>query len=163
MTNRGSSHAATPAHVTVRRLGAADASWARLLNELFDAGMVWDAGEGRRFLADPANLLVVAFWDDMPCGFATAHRLQRFDRRRAEALLYEIGVDETHQRRGIGAALVEEVKRWAAEAGADEVWVLTERTNAAAMALYRGSGGVEDEADTVMFTIPIAAGGETAG
>ena len=163
MTNRPSSPAATPSRVTVRRLGAADASWARLLNELFDVGMVWDAGEGRRFLADPANLLVVAFWDDVPCGFATAHRLQRFDRRRAEALLYEIGVDETHQRRGIGAALVEEVKRWAAEVGADEVWVLTERTNAAAMALYRASSGVEDEADTVMFTIPIAAGGETAG
>ena len=143
-------------HLTVRRLGAADASWARLLNELFDAGMVWDAGEGRRFLADPANLLVVAFWDDIPCGFATAHRLQRFDRRRAEALLYEIGVAEPYQRRGIGAALVEEIRRWAADVGADEVWVLAEGEDAEAIAFYRAIGGHADAQGAVMFTFPVA-------
>lgn len=161
MTNRPSSPAATPSRVTVRRLGAADASWARLLNELFDVGMVWDAGEGRRFLADPANLLVVAFWDDVPCGFATAHRLQRFDRRRAEVLLYEIGVEEGRQRKGIGAVLVEEVKRWAAEVGADEVWVLAEGQDAGAIAFYRAIGGRADAQGAVMFTFAIA-GRETA-
>ena len=136
--------AETPNQLTVRRLGAADASWARLLNELFDVGMVWDAGEGRRFLADPANLLVVAFWDDIPCGFATAHRLQRFDRRRAEVLLYEIGVEEPFQRRGVGRALVEEAKRWSAELGAGELWALTENDNAPARALYAATGGREE-------------------
>lgn len=156
MTNRPSSQAAAPSHVTVRRLGAADAGWARLLNELFDAGVVWDAGEGRRFLADPANLLVVAFWDDAPCGFATAHRLQRFDRRRAEVLLYEIGVDEAYQRRGIGAALVEEVRHWAGEVGADEVWVLAEGDDARAQAFYRAIGGHADEQGAVMFTFSVA-------
>lgn len=162
MPNRPSSPAATPSPVTVRRLGAADASWARLLNELFDVGMVWDAGEGRRFLADPANVLVVAFWDDAPCGFASAHRLQRFDRRRAEVLLYEIGVEEGRQRRGIGAALVEEVKHWAAEVGADEVWVLAEGQDAGAIAFYRAIGGRADAQGAVMFTFAIA-GEETAG
>jgi GNAT superfamily N-acetyltransferase len=147
----------TSAHLSVRRLQVADASWARLLNELFDEGMVWDDTQGRRFLADPSNLLVVAFWDEIPCGFATAHRLQRFDRRRAEVLLYEIGVDERYQRRGAGLALVNAVKRWAAEVGADEVWVLTERTNTAATALYRAGGGYEDGTETVMFTIPVAS------
>lgn len=141
---------------TVRRLEAVDASWARLLNELFDAGTVWDAGEGRRFLADPANLLVVAFCDDMPCGFATAYRLQRVDRRRAEVLLYEIGVDEAYQRRGIGAALVEEVRRWAADVGADEVWVLAEADDVQAQAFYRAIGGHADEQGAMMFTFPVA-------
>jgi GNAT superfamily N-acetyltransferase len=153
--------AETPNQLTVRRLGVADASWARLLNELFDVGMVWDAGEGRRFLADPANLLVVAFWDDVPSGFATAHRLQRFDRRRAEVLLYEIGVEESDQRRGIGAALVDEVKRWAGEVGADEVWVLAEGSDARAIAFYRAIGGHADEQGAVMFTFSIA--GELEG
>jgi GNAT superfamily N-acetyltransferase len=143
-------------HLAVRRLGAADASWARLLNDLFDAGKVWDAGEGRRFLADPANLLVVAFWDDVPCGFATAHRLQRFDRRRAEALLYEIGVAEPSQRRGIGAALVEEIRRWAAEVGADEVWVLAEGDGAQAQTFYRAIGGQPDDRGAMMFTFSVA-------
>jgi hypothetical protein len=39
-------------HLSVRRLQAADASWARLLNELFDEGMVWDASEGRRAMLE---------------------------------------------------------------------------------------------------------------
>ena len=154
---------APPARLTVRRLPSVDASLAAQLDLLFDEAMDWDERGGRRFLADPANLLAVAFWDGLPCGFVTAHRPQRFDRRRAEVLLYEIGVDEGRLRRGIGAAMVAEVGRWAAEVGADEVWLLTERANAAAMALYRAGGGVEDGADTVMFTIPVAAAGETSG
>ena len=142
----------------MRRLQSVDASLAAQLNRLFDEGMEWDEREGRRFLADPANLLVVAFWDDTPCGFATAHQLQRVDRRRAEVLLYEIGVDDPYQRRGIGAALVAEVRRWAAEVGADEVWVLAEGEDDRAQAFYRAIGGHADEQGAVMFTFPVAAG-----
>ncbi len=65
-------------------------------------------------------------------------------------LLYEIGVEEPFQRRGVGRALVEEAKRWAAEVGADELWVLTEDDNAPARALYAATGGRE-ETGLVMF------------
>jgi aminoglycoside 3-N-acetyltransferase I len=110
---------------------------------------------GRRFLADPANLLVVAFWGEEACGFATAHRLQRVDRRRAEVLLYEIAVADSYQRRGIGAALVEEINRWAAGVGADEVWVLAEGDDDRAQAFYRAIGGQPDERGAMMFTFPV--------
>jgi GNAT superfamily N-acetyltransferase len=70
--------------------------------------------------------------------------LQRFDRRGAEVLLYEIGVEEPFQRRGVGRALVEEAKRWAAELAADELWVLTEDDNVPARALYAATGGREE-------------------
>ena len=101
------------------------------------------------------DLFLVARWDGRPCGFLTAHRLQRFDRRRAEVLLYEIGVDDRFRRRGVGAALIAEVKRWAREVGADEVWVLTNTGNAAAMGLYASTGGEEDVPGTTMFTYRI--------
>jgi GNAT superfamily N-acetyltransferase len=139
-------------------VASVDASLAAQLDPLFDEGMEWDEREGRRFLADPGNLLLVAFWGDVPCGFATAHRLQRFDRRRAEVLLYEIGVDEAYQRRGIGAAMVKEINRWAAEVAAAEVWVLAEGDDDRAQAFYRAIGGQPDERGAMMFTFPVASG-----
>ncbi len=129
--------------LTVRRETAVDAALAARLDAMFDEGVAWDAEQGRRFLADPDALLLVARWDGEPCGFLTAYRLQRFDRRRAEAVLYEIGVEEPFQRRGAGRALVEVAKRWATEVGAVDLWVLTEEDNTPARALYAATGGRE--------------------
>lgn len=129
--------------LTIRRETEVDAGLAAQLDAMFDEGVAWDADQGRRFLADPDALLLVARWDGETCGFLTAYRLQRFDRRRAEVVLYEIGVEEPYRRRGAGRALVEAAKRWATEVGADELWVLTEEDNAPARALYAATGGRE--------------------
>ncbi len=138
--------------VTVERLTNIDSTLLPGLNDLFDEGIVWDEEQGERFLKNPDNLFLLARWDGEMCGFLTAHRLQRFDRRRAEVLLYEIGVDEGYQRRGVGRALIGEVRRWAKEVGADEVWVLTEASNLAAMGLYASTGGEADAPGTTIFT-----------
>ena len=135
--------------LTVFRETTVDAGLAAELDALFDEGVTWDTEQGRRFLAHPDTLLLVARWDGQVCGFLTAYRLQRFDRRPAEVLLYEIGVDETFQRRGAGRALVEEAKRWAAEVGADELWVMTEDDNVPARALYAATGGREETGFTM--------------
>jgi ribosomal protein S18 acetylase RimI-like enzyme len=127
--------------LTVRRETTVDAVLAAALDAIFDEGMCWDAEQGQRFLAHPDTLLLVARWNGEVCGFLSAYRLQRFDRRRAEVLLYEIGIAEPFQRRGAGRALVEEAKRWTAEVSADELWVLTEDNNTPARALYVATGG----------------------
>ena len=136
--------------LTVRRETAVDAVLAAELDAMFDEGVSWDTTQGQRFLTHPDTLLLVARWDGEACGFLSAYRLQRFDRRGAEVLLYEIGVAAPFQRRGVGRALVAEAKRWAVEVGADELWVLTEDDNAPARALYAATGGHE-ETGLVMF------------
>jgi ribosomal protein S18 acetylase RimI-like enzyme len=141
--------------ISIQRLTNVDGDLATRLNALFDDGTVWDNAQGHRFLENPDNLFLAASWGGHICGFLTAHRLQRFDARRAEVLLYEIGVHEDFRQRGIGTALIAAVKRWAREVGADEVWVLTNSDNVAAMALYRGTGGEEDVPGTTMFTYQI--------
>jgi GNAT superfamily N-acetyltransferase len=140
----------SPGSLIIRRETSVDATLAAELDSMFDEGVVWDTEQGERFLAHPDTLLLVARWDGEACGFLSAYRLQRFDHRRAEVLLYEIGVQEPFQRRGIGRALIEEAKRWAAEVGADELWVLTEEGNAPARALYAAAGGREEH-DLTMF------------
>lgn len=139
-----------------------DAALAAELNRLFDEGMVWDEAQGVRFLADPDNLLLVARCEGRACGFVSAHRLQRFDARRAEVLLYEIDVAPAFQRRGIGRALIAGVTAWAREVGADEVWVLTEADNAAGMGLYAATGGELGGEWTRMFTYRIEESGRGA-
>jgi ribosomal protein S18 acetylase RimI-like enzyme len=67
-------------------------------------------------------------------------------------LLYEIGVHAEFRRRRIGSALVGEVKRWAREVGAAQVWVLTGTANVAANALYTATGGQSDGSSTVMYS-----------
>jgi ribosomal protein S18 acetylase RimI-like enzyme len=141
--------------LVIERLTAVDDALAAQLDAVFGDGKAWDDAQGRRFLRNPDNLFLIARWGGRVCGFLTAHRLQRFDRRRAAVLLYEIGVHDRFRRRGVGTALIVEAKRWAKEVGADEVWVLTDAGNAAAMALYAATGGQADTPGTTMFVYRI--------
>lgn len=141
--------------ITVRRLVSIGPGEVAGLDALFDDDVRWDAAEGARFLSDPNNLFLLAECDGVPCGFLTAHRLQRFDARRAEVLLYEVGVDDAYQRRGAARTMVEGLRHWAAEVGASEIWVLTEVDNEVANAFYLGTGGAPDEDDVRLYTYPV--------
>ena len=112
----------------------------------------WVPEQAQAFVANPDNLLLLATIPDLICGIVIAHRLQRLDTLRAEVLLYSIDVHESMRRQGVGHALVEATTAWARELGADCTWVLTERSNHAAMALYRAAGGTDDIPDVAMFT-----------
>jgi GNAT superfamily N-acetyltransferase len=120
-----------------------------------DEGTKWDHEQGELFLKNKDNALFAAFVGDELIGYVYAQRLQRFDARKAEVLIYEISVNENHREKGIGKALIKTVNTWAKEVGADESWVLTYSSNIPAMALYKSAGGVEDEPGTRMFTYKI--------
>jgi ribosomal protein S18 acetylase RimI-like enzyme len=64
-------------------------------------------------------------------------------------LVYDVGVEERHRRRGIARALLDRVAELARENGIREGFVLTEPDNSAANALYESAGGVRS--DVVMW------------
>ena len=148
---------ASKQQIRIELIKKVDAAFINQLNVLLDEGMEWDSQQGEKFLKDSNNALFVAFLENQAVGFLTANRLQRFDKRGAEVLLYEIGVREDARQKGIGKALINEVKLWAKESGADEVWVLTNRSNTAAVALYQSVGGETESpnSDEVMFNFKI--------
>ena len=80
----------------------------------------------------------------------TAYELKMFKRETTEMFLYEIGVDEDHQQKGVATALIEFLKEICASKGIVEMFVGTEKDNIAARKLYATTGGVADE-DSVWF------------
>ena len=139
--------------VAITRLTALDGAVLAEINREFGFG--WDPTHAARFLRDPDNFLLVATTDRRLCGVLYGYRLQRLDRRAADVLLYSIDVRERDRRQGVGRRLVEATKRWAAEIGSHEVWVVTDRANTAAVALYRSAGGVAEAPEAVTFVFPI--------
>ena len=108
---------------------------------LFDSAPRPDAA--RRFVAEPGHHLLIAYVDGVPAGMVTGVEMTHPDKG-TEMFLYELGVDEPYRGRGIGRALVSALADLARERGCYGMWVLTDEDNDAALATYRGAGGVRE-------------------
>lgn len=104
-----------------------------------------------QFLTDPRHHLAAAIDGDQIVGFASGVHYVHPDKP-AEMWINEVGVAPSHQARGLGKALVQTLLQHAKRLGCREAWVLTERSNYAAMRLYASAGAEEAPHDQVMFT-----------
>jgi ribosomal protein S18 acetylase RimI-like enzyme len=144
--------------VEIRILGAGDAS---VLENVAD-GVFDDAVNPKLsadFLSDPRHHMCAALDDGVVVGFGSAVHYVHPDKP-AQLWINEVGVADSHQKRGIGKAIVWRLVGLAGELGCSEAWVLTEDSNTAARALYRSAGG-EETTGVVMTTFPVKAPSET--
>lgn len=117
----------------------------------------------RMFLANPMNHLVVAVVEDAAepasdgtvIGMASAISYVHPDKP-LQLFINEVGVAERYRRHGIGTRLIEFLLERARTLGCTEAWVATEVGNSAARALYRASGGREDDERAVVYTYELA-------
>jgi aminoglycoside 6'-N-acetyltransferase I len=131
----------------VRLLGPGDeAVLARVADDVFDNAV--DPALARRFLADPRHHIVVAVADGLVVGFVSAVDYLHPDKP-PELWINEAGVAPDYQRRGIATALMRAMFAHGQTLGCTVAWLGTERSNAAAMGLYRSMGGELAEADTI--------------
>jgi ribosomal protein S18 acetylase RimI-like enzyme len=96
----------------------------------------------RAFLADPANILLLAYDGPLAVGMATATILRHPDKPPA-MFINEVGTRESHQHQGIATALMDRMIATARARGCQGIWLGTEPDNVAALALYRKLGGKE--------------------
>jgi len=68
----------------------------------------------------------------------------------------EVGVDDAHQKQGIGKQLVQRLLEHGRSLGCRESWVATEMDNTAARPLYVACGGRRDNDDAVVYWFPTA-------
>jgi len=135
------------AAVEIKQMRPGDEEAVAAASGLFDGPADPDAT--RRFLASPGHHLFVAYESGVPAGFVSGVEITHPDKG-TEMFLYELGVDESFQRRGIGRALVGRLAQVAREAGCYGMWVLTDADNTGALATYR-SGGASEQSDHVML------------
>jgi ribosomal protein S18 acetylase RimI-like enzyme len=128
-------------NVEVRLLRSGDeAVFARVAEEVFDNAV--DPNLTREFLADPRHHIAVALDDGLVVGFASGLHYVHPDKP-AELWINEVGVAPPHRRQGVGGRLIAALLTHGRALGCVNAWVLTDRDNEAARALYTKSGGVE--------------------
>ena len=86
------------------------------------------------FLSRPENYLIIATDCDLPIGYLVAYLLERVDRDQTMMFLYEICVAESHQRLGVGTAMIQLLKSHCRQQRVMKMWVHTNKSNAAAVA-----------------------------
>lgn len=98
----------------------------------------------REFLADPRHHIAVAIDDGLVVGFASSLHYVHPDKP-PELWINEVGVAPSHQRQGLGQAVLKAMFEVARSHRCTHAWVLTDRGNLAANRLYTSLGGVEGE------------------
>jgi ribosomal protein S18 acetylase RimI-like enzyme len=143
-----------PLEVRLLRRGD-EAVLATVAEDVFDDPLDREAVE--RFLGDPRHQLAVAIDNGTVVGFASAVRYEHPDKPQPELWINEVGVASTHHRQGIANRLLGVILDAARQAQCSEAWVLTDRSNVAAMRLYASAGGEEASGEHVMFNFPLHA------
>ena len=132
--------------IEIRRMGPADADLARAATERFKG----EAADVADWLASSRHLMLVALDGRSPVGWVYGYELPRVDRAHSMWLLYEIDVSESYRRRGIGKRLLQGFR----ELADGPVWLLTNRSNGAALRLY--ADGEFPNRDDVLVRFPDA-------
>ena len=142
--------------MNIKLLGPSDhAVLADVAPDVFDGALRPAAID--EFLHDSRHHLVVAIDDGRVVGFASAVHYVHPDKTAPELWINEIGVSPAYQGRGAGKAMLRKLLDHAGKLGCTEAWVLTNRSNRAAMRLYESAGGVTRANDEVMFNFELQA------
>jgi ribosomal protein S18 acetylase RimI-like enzyme len=127
---------------------------------LFDEPI--DANLTKEFLEDPRHHIAVAIDDGKVVGFASGVHYIHPDKP-PELWVNEVSVAPTHQRRGLGKAVLRALFEVGKFHNCTAAWVLTDPSNAEAIALYSSAGGVKGSAgglgisdDIVGFSFSLA-------
>jgi ribosomal protein S18 acetylase RimI-like enzyme len=134
--------------VEIRKLGARDLALLHSVPPgLFDAPV--DPEQAEAFLADPMNLMFLAFVDETAVAMTSATVLRHPDKA-PQLFINEVATRPEYRGRGIAKALCRRAIMTARSLGCQSIWLGTEADNTEARALYRSLGGKESS-NLVLF------------
>lgn len=112
--------------------------------EVFDGPI--DPDLTREFLRDPRHHIAVSIQNGVVIGFASAVHYVHPDKP-PQLWINEVAVAPPHRRRGLGRTMLTRLFDVGRMHKCTVAWVLTDRMNTAAMALYASLGGREGADD----------------
>lgn len=138
--------------ISIRRLTVSDVADAqtvtKIMADTFDEGTGSSATRLARLLQDSRFWLYGAFVDDVAVGGLTAHVVPITRQDGDEIFIYDIAVQPSHQRLGIGTELIQAVVKAGKDSGHLAVFVPADNEDRHALDFYRAIGG---EAQPVTF------------
>lgn len=102
------------------------------------------------FLSDKHIIAFVAMLEDKVVGFVFGHVLSMFTIP-AKAMIYSIDVDKEHRQKGIGKALILAFLEEARLRGIQDVFVMTNTSNVAAVNLYISTNAFSSQEDACLL------------
>jgi aminoglycoside 3-N-acetyltransferase I len=98
----------------------------------------------RKLLSSEHFLCIVARYGSTVVGGPTGYVLPKFEQARSEFYIYDLAVDASHRRRGVATAMIQGIRRLAAERGFYVIFVQADCEDEPAIALYTKLGTRED-------------------
>ncbi len=112
-----------------------------LFNDVFETENDVNKENIRRLLNNPSFVCVVAFHQSEVIGGITAYELMSYDRSGSVMYVYDLAVQNSHQRIGIGSRLVSELLADCRSKGIKELFVQAEEADGHAIQFYQKLGG----------------------
>lgn len=149
----GSGVRMNPHTFEILRLGPNDLGRMRELNAMFGEAFRDSESYGKappsdgylqKLLASEDFIALATLAESNVVGGIAAYVLRKFEQERSEVYIYDLAVSESHRRRGIATAMIEELKRVAASLGAYVIYVQADLVDEPAIALYTKLGLRED-------------------
>jgi len=133
----------------IKRLGLEDLD---LMKEA--AGLLWEGvscdDDLGVFLQNPYNYVYVGLIEGQVAGLSFAYRLDTFYSK-PKLYLHAIDVLDDYQGRGMGRAIMERMFADGKQDGLEEVFLITQKSNEKAVALYDRCGGITCNQDDIVY------------
>jgi aminoglycoside 3-N-acetyltransferase I len=131
--------------ISIRRLRESGSDEASLVSRVI--ARTFGEGEGasperlRQLLVNDNFWIYGAFDDAMPIGGITAHVIPMTHSPGEELFIYDVAVQRSHQRQGVGTKLMAAVLQAAGERGLLSVFVPADNDDGHALEFYKAIGG----------------------
>lgn len=112
-----------------------------LFNDVFEANNGVNKKNISQLLNNPNFVCLVAFHHHKVIGGITAYELMSYDKPGSAMYIYDLAVQNSHQRNGIGSKLVSELLADCRSKGIKELFVQAEEADIHAVQFYQKLGG----------------------
>lgn len=103
------------------------------------------------FLENDQNFFVAAISRQKIVGYIAAYKLQRFDGQNSMMYVHDIDVSADFRRQGVGRQLLKVLKRICTNEKISKMFLVTNESNAIAMAYYQSESATRLADDDVVF------------